>query len=109
MALSPAQAPLPLDTGIMKTMKLPGSEAGFEMVFNGRDFSGVKFLLGPNCRPQPDGCGRTDPGSVISIDSGEIVTSGKVQGYWYTEQRYMDFTLRFDYRFRSPCGPRPRG
>ena len=96
-------SPLPLDTGIMKTMKLPGSEPGFEMVFNGRDFSGVKFLLGPNCRPQPDGCGRTDPGSVIWIDNGEIVTSGKVQGYWYTEQRYLDFMLRFDYRFARPA------
>ena len=94
--------PLPFDVDIMKTMRLPGGEAGFDAVFNGRDFSGIKFLLGPNCRPQPEGCGRTDPGSVIWIDNGEIVTSGKVQGYWYTAQRYFDFTLRFDYRFERP-------
>lgn len=94
--------PLPADTTLMKTLKIAAVEKGFVPVFNGYDFSGIKFLLGPNCRPAPAGCGRTDPGGIFSINNGAIVASGKVQGYWYTEQKYKNFTLRFDYRFERP-------
>jgi hypothetical protein len=94
--------PLVGDTTWMKTMRIAAAEKGFVSLFNGRDFAGIKFLLGPNCRPAPDGCGRTEPGSIFTIANGSIVTSGKVQGYWYTEKKYKDFTLRFDYRFERP-------
>ncbi len=90
------------DTTLMKTMKIAVTEQGFVPVFNGRDFTGIRFLLGPNCRPAPAGCGKTEPGSVFTITDGAIRTSGKVQGYWYPDRKYKDFTLRFDYRFERP-------
>jgi mono/diheme cytochrome c family protein len=95
---------LPLDVPLMKSMKLAGaSEAGFERVFNGRDFAGLKFLIGPNCRPAPAGCGRTDPGNTFWVENGEIVTNGKIQGYMYTEKKYLNFTLRFDFKHVPPA------
>lgn len=95
--------PLPSDTTVMKVLKIGASERGFVPVFNGRDFAGVRFLLGPNCRPAPAGCGKTEPGSVFTVADGAIVTTGKVQGYWYPEQKYKNFTLRFDYKFDRPA------
>ena len=35
-------------------------EPGFEKVFNGRDFTGIRFVLGANCAPKPAGCGQTE-------------------------------------------------
>lgn len=95
---------LPLDVPLMKTMRLAtlAREDGFKHLFNGRDFTGIKFLLGPNCRPSPEGCGRTSPGNVFWVAHGEFITSGKIQGYWYTDDMYLNFTLRFDYRQVPP-------
>lgn len=95
--------PLPLDMTTMKVLKIGASERGFVPVFNGRNFAGVRFLLGPNCRPAPAGCGKTDPGSTFTVEDGAIVTNGKVQGYWYPDQKYRNFTLRFDYKFDRPA------
>ena len=78
-------------------------ETGFKPLFNGRDFTGFKFLLGPNCKPAPLGCGKSDPGTVYRIVDGTIVCSGKTQGYMYTEEKHLNFTLRFDYRFEPPA------
>jgi len=96
-------APLPSDTTVMKVLKIGASERGFVPVFNGRDFAGVRFLLGPNCRPAPAGCGKTDPGSVFTVADGAIAATGNVQGYWYPDQKYKNFTLRFDYKFDRPA------
>ena len=102
---------LPFDVPAMKLMPLAGGivEAGFERVFNGRDFAGLKFLLGPNCRPAPEGCGRTEPGNVFRVENGEIVTTGKIQGYMYTEKTYLNFTLRFDFKHVPPEDWDPEG
>ena len=93
---------LPVNPEAMKAMAL--DEPGFEPLFNGRDFSGMQFFFGPNCVPAPDGCGRSDPAPIYSIRDGVLVCNGKVHGYWYTEQRYLNFTLRFDYRYVPPPG-----
>jgi 3-keto-disaccharide hydrolase len=102
---------LPLNVSAMKSMKLAGTlgEAGFERIFNGRDFTGLKFLIGPNCRPAPAGCGRTDPGSTFWVENGEVVTNGKIQGYMYTEKKYLNFTLRFEFRHVPPADWDPEG
>jgi hypothetical protein len=83
----------------MKAMWL--LEPGFERVFNGNDFSGIRFLLGHNCAPPP-GCGKTEPGSVFTIRDGVMVCSGKIHGYWYPDKKYFNLTLRFDLRFVRP-------
>ena len=85
------------DVATMRAMLL--NEEGFEPLFNGRDFTGLRFLLGPNCRPAPEGCGTTEPGNIFAVQDGVLVCSGKTHGYWYSEEKYFDFTLRFDYRF----------
>jgi hypothetical protein len=69
-------------------------EAGFEKIFNGTDFSGIKFFLGE---------GKTEPGETFKVAEGAIVCSGRPNGYWYTEKKYKDFTLRFDYRYKRPA------
>jgi mono/diheme cytochrome c family protein len=92
---------LTTDTGAMKSMMI--GEPGFQPIFNGRDFTGIKFILGPGCRPAPLGCGKTDPGSVVWVEDGMIACACHVHGIWYTEQKYLNFTLRFDYKFKRPA------
>jgi mono/diheme cytochrome c family protein len=101
-------AELTTETAALKKMRIPNpavkpaDETGFVPLFNGRDFTGLKFILGPNCRLAPEGCGKTEPAGVFSIVDGRVVCNGKVQGYMYTEKKYLNFTLRFDYRFEPP-------
>lgn len=62
---------LPPDPEAMKVMML--NEPGFERIFNGRDFTGIKFNVGPDCEPAPKGCGRTEPGRVVRVEGGKMV------------------------------------
>lgn len=67
-------------------------EKGFVPLFNGKDFSGIKFHLR----------GNADPSKTFSVKDGMIVCTGRPPGYWYTEKKYQEFTLRFDWRFKRP-------
>jgi mono/diheme cytochrome c family protein len=99
---------LTTDAATLKKMRIPNpalkvpDETGFVRLFNGKDFTGWKFMLGPNCRTAPEGCGKTEPAGVFSVADGKVVCNGKVQGYMYTDRKYLNFTLRFDYRFEPP-------
>jgi hypothetical protein len=79
-------------------------EPGFQPLFNGKDFSGFKFLIGSNCTPKPAGCGKTEPAPTFRIEKDTIVCTGKPYGYMYTEKTYLDFTLRLEYRFEPYKG-----
>jgi mono/diheme cytochrome c family protein len=97
---------LTTDVAAMKRMpinpsKLP-DETGFVPLFNGKDFTGWQFILGPNCRQAPAGCGRNAPLGIFRIENGKLICTGKIQGYMYTEAKYLNFTLRLDYRFEPP-------
>lgn len=96
----PGPRELPATPEAMKAMPL--DEPGFSSLFNGRDFSGMKFFLGPNCVPAPEGCGNGSPDGIYSVRDGVLVCTGRVHGYWYTEKRYLNFTLRFEYRYVPP-------
>jgi mono/diheme cytochrome c family protein len=85
---------------------MPLLEKGYQRLFNGRDFTGFKFLLGANCTPKPSGCGKIDPAPTFQIENGTIVCSGKPYGYMYTEKKYLNFTLKLDYRFPPYPGMR---
>ena len=98
----PGPNELTTDVEAMKSMMI--GESGFQPIFNGRDFTGIKFILGPGCRPAPVGCGKTDPGSVVRVEDGMMACACNVHGIWYTEQKYLNFTLRFDYKFTPPAG-----
>lgn len=93
-------AEIPVDADAMRVMTI--NEPGFERIFNGRDFSGWNFNLGANCREAPQGCGKTEPGNVLWVEHGEIVCECQVHGIFYTDKKYKDFTLRFDYKFEKP-------
>lgn len=43
-----------------------------------------------------------DTARIFFVQNGELVTTGKVQGCWYTQKKYLNFTLRFDYRHICP-------
>jgi mono/diheme cytochrome c family protein len=85
------------DVTTLMGMTLP--EKGFTTLFNGKDFSGWGFLLGGNCTPRPEGCGQTEPGSTFKIEKGMVVCSGTPLGFMYTQKKYLNFTLRLEYRF----------
>ena len=95
--LTPGDAELKADYGLMKGMPLP-VEPGSVHVFNGRDFSGWQFLLGYHCTAPPDGCGKTDPGDVFFVKDGILATTGRIHGLVYTTKKYKNFTLRFEQR-----------
>ena len=96
---------LTTDEATLRRLRIPNpaveepDETGFVPLFNGKDFSGWKFVLGPNCRPAPDGCGKTTPSGVFKVVDGKIVCTGQTQGYMYSDKKYLNLTLRFDYRF----------
>lgn len=77
-------------------------ETAFVSLFNGKDFTGWKFILGPNCRQAPEGCGKDTPLGVFRVENEKIICTGKIQGYMYSEKKYLNFDLRFDYRFQPP-------
>jgi mono/diheme cytochrome c family protein len=85
------------DVTTLMGMTLP--EKGFTTLFNGKDFTGWGFLLGDGCTPRPDGCGQTEPGSTFKIEKGTVVCSGTPLGFMYTQKKYLNFTLRLEYRF----------
>jgi len=88
------------DSLAMKTMML--HESGFVKIFNERDLSQMKFLFGYNCRAAPEGCATSDPGTVFRVDNRVLVCRCQSHGLWYTEGKYLNFTLRFEYRFTRP-------
>ncbi|MBM3779817.1 MAG: DUF1080 domain-containing protein [Acidimicrobiia bacterium] len=97
----PGPRELPTSPERMKAMPL--DEPGFSPLFNGRDFTGMEFFLGPNCVPQAEGgCGKADPDPIYSVVDGVLVCNGRAHGYWYTAEKYLNFTLRFDYMYVPP-------
>src|SRR5207247_7869983 len=50
----------------MKSMAL--NEPGFEKVFNGKDFTGIKFVVGANCAPRQ--IGRASCRETASVAAG---------------------------------------
>ena len=86
----------------MKNMIL--GEKGFESLFNGKDFTGMKFVVNPNCTAQPDGCGSVAPSpDLIHVENGEIVCQCNIHGYFYWDKPYGDFTFRFEQKFEKPA------
>ena len=99
---------LPLDVEAMKKMPIgavppEAIEEGFESLVEGTHIRGLKYLFGFNCTPAPAGCGRTDDAGVIKVEDGVLIAEGRYHGLIYTEKKYRDFDLRFDYRWVPPA------
>src|SRR5207248_2781227 len=79
------------------------NEPGFERIFNGQDFSGWNFVLGPyQCAPAPEGCAKAEPMDALRVENRTIVCECHIHGYIYTDKKYQNFTLRFDMKFERP-------
>ena len=89
------------DINLMRNMTL---DKGFERLFNGKDFTGWGFVVGPNCKPRPEGCGDTTPGTTFKIEEGTILNTGSPHGYIYPLKKFWNFTLRLQYRFDAYPG-----
>jgi hypothetical protein len=87
---------LPADVEVLRNYTL---EPGFEPLFDGQGLSEFGFLRGRGCTPKPAGCGQTTPGQTFTVQKGVVVCTGKPEGYMYTQRKFLNFTLRFDYRF----------
>ena len=83
------------DLNQMRNMTL---EKGFERLFNGKDLTGWRFVIGANCKRRPDGCGGDKPGGTFKIENGTILNTGSPHGYMYTSKKYWNFTFRLEYR-----------
>ncbi|HZT80833.1 MAG TPA: DUF1080 domain-containing protein [Gemmataceae bacterium] len=70
-------------------------EEGFKPLFNGKDFTGFKFVIGPK---------ESEPGKTFTVTDGVIVVSGKPNGYFYTDKGYKNYVLRFDWKYADPKG-----
>ncbi len=67
-------------------------EKGFEKVFNGENLQGLKFFVE-----------KGDPAVVWRAQGGLLQCRGTPAGYCYTEKKYKDFILRFDWKFVRPA------
>ena len=92
---------LTADLNHMRNMTL---ETSFERLFNGKDLTGWGFVVGPNCKSRPDGCGDNKPGATFKVDNGTVLNTGTPHGYMYTLKKYWNFTLRFEYKLEPYKG-----
>ena len=88
--------PKPLPKGEPKTeTKKPAPagevEAGFVALFNGKDLSGWKIF--------PENADKT-----FTVKDGMIVVSGTPNGYFYTDNSYQNYIVKFDWRYKRPAG-----
>src|SRR5262249_34221615 len=97
---------LTTDVAELKKMRVntapPPDESGFVSIFNGEDFTGWNFVIGPNCRQEPAGCGKNEPAGAFRVENGKLICTGKKQGYIYTEKKYLNFTWRWEDRYVPP-------
>src|SRR5262245_35762227 len=69
-------------------------DEGFTNLFNGKDFSGWKTILGKE----------GDPAKTWSIKDGVIICTGRPNGYFYTDKSFKNYILRFDWRYAASSG-----
>ncbi len=67
-----------------------GDDKGFVELFNGKDLTGWKTILGNK---------KADDGKVFSVKESVIVVSGNPSGYFYTDKSYKNYVLRYDWKF----------
>lgn len=61
---------------------------GFKPLFNGTDFTGWKFYIG-----------NSDPKKTWSVQDGVIVCTGHPNGYFYTDKKYKNYIIRYDWKY----------
>ena len=74
-----------------QTTRAADDDKDFVKLFNGKDFTGLKFEIG-----------KSDPTKTWSVAEGIIVCTGKPNGYFYTEKSYKNYHLKCDVRYAKP-------
>jgi hypothetical protein len=69
-------------------------EAGFTPLFNGKDLSGWKLIVG----------GKADPKKTFTVKDGVVDVTGHPNGYFYTDKSYKNYILRFEWRYPEKAG-----
>jgi hypothetical protein len=75
-----------------------GDDKDFKPLFNGKDFTGLKFFLDPKAKD-------ADPAKTWTVVEGYIRCSGKPDGYFYTDKSYKNYVLRYDWRYPKDSKP----
>jgi hypothetical protein len=65
----------------------------FKALFNGKDFTGLKAVIGGK---------EAEPTKSFTVKEGIIVTSGNPQGYFVTDKGYKNYVLRFEWKYARP-------
>lgn len=68
------------------------ADDGFKPLFNGKDFTGLKFEI------------KGDPEKTFSVKDGVIVVSGKPNGYFYTDKSYKNYVLQAEFKYPDKAG-----
>jgi hypothetical protein len=72
-----------------------GTAEGFQKLFNGKDFTGWKFVLATK---------DADPAKTWSVRDGVVICTGRPNGYFHTDKTYKNYVLRYDWRYERPSG-----
>jgi hypothetical protein len=67
----------------------------FKPLFNGKDFTGFKFVLADK---------DADPVKTWTVKDEMIICTGKPNGYFYTDKSFTNYVLRFEVRYARPSG-----
>lgn len=67
----------------------------FTPLFNGKDFTGLKFALNKK---------DADPKETWSVKDGTIVCTGSPNGYFYTDKSYKNYVLRVEFKYPKNAG-----
>jgi hypothetical protein len=70
---------------------VPAGDEGFKDLFNGKDLTGWKTIVG--------GKDQTAAEKTFTVKDGEIVVSGQPAGYFYTDKSFKNYVLKFDWKF----------
>jgi hypothetical protein len=79
--------------GANPTSAADDKDEGFKELFNGKDFTGIKFEVG-----------KGDPMKTWSVKDGAIICTGRPNGYFYTEKPYKNYVLKYDWLYERPSG-----
>ncbi len=74
------------------------ADADFKPLFNGKDFAGLKYVLGKTDKGD-------DPAKTKTwkVEKDTIICSGSPNGYFYTDKSYKNYVLKFDVRYARPA------
>ncbi|MBI3409377.1 MAG: DUF1080 domain-containing protein [Planctomycetes bacterium] len=67
-----------------------GDDDGFKPLFNGKNLQGWKVFLKDD---------KADPAKTITVKDGEIQVTGEPYGYFYTDNAFKNFIIRYSWTY----------